>query len=108
MAKYIGSPEEIKENNKGIFEVQGNMNEILIYLDEGLDLKEFRDYVFVANMPIRVPETYYPFMIHFVSDKGFARFVQSGVGNASSAGVTIVRKWLIPDLKKVGYGLWVN
>lgn len=108
MAEYIGSPDAIKEHSRGIFEVQGNNLEVLNYLNEGLDLKEYRDYVFITNQAIKDPEFRYPKMIHFVSERGFERFVQSGVHNASRAGITIVRKWLIPDLNSLGYELWVD
>lgn len=106
MSEIIGSPDAIKENNYGIFEVQASNAEISNYLNDTLDLREFQDYVFITNQSISDPDKRYPKMIHFVSRRGFERFLQSGVHNANRAGITIVRKWLIPDLNDSGYELW--
>jgi hypothetical protein len=109
------SPAMIKEKNKGIFQIKGSIKDVIVYLEDTLDLQEFKDFVLVANRALWIMDNYeidgtavkyYPLMLHFVSDKGYARFVQSGVGVAARAGVTIVQKWSIPDLKKAKYELW--
>ena len=104
MAK-ISTPKQIKENNQGIFQVKGTNVAIDRYLQYNLDIKEWQDYVLVANQTMnfagRIENVK---MLHFVSQRGFYRFVQSG--NSSSK--FVIRKWLIPDLKKSDYSLWRN
>ena len=108
----IRSPKEIEENNQGIFEVKGTNVAIDVYMKDKLDLKEFRDYVLITNQVIMVnqvigePEPFSVKMLHFVSMKGFMRFIQSGVSSANRNGVRIVRKWLVEDLKDVNYSLF--
>lgn len=100
MVEYISSPKEIIKNNRGIFEVKGSNVELDIYLKEGLDLKEFYDYVLVANQTIGNPPKSVK-MLHFVSQRGFIRFVQNG----SASSQYVIRKWFVPDLKKANYSL---
>jgi hypothetical protein len=102
----ISIPQEIKDNNRGIFEVRGDTREILKYLQDDLDLKEFKDFAFITNQTIEdVTVELKRFrksvkMIHFLSMKGFVRFIQSGPQRM------VVNKWMIPNLKKVNYSLW--
>ena len=102
----IRSPKEIEENNQGIFEIKGTNVAIDNYMKDNLDLKEFRDYVLVTNQVIGESEPFSVKMLHFVSMKGFMRFIQSGASSANRNGVRIVRKWLVEDLKNVNYSLF--
>ena len=93
----ISTPKDIRKNNQGIFIFEVSSRDVDKYLVNDLDLREFKDFVIITNqtikggLPIKV--------LHFVSQKGFARFAASG--NKFK-----VWKQSVPDMKQMKYSLW--